>query len=101
MASRLNLHEMLCGILGSRCVYFQPPASVKMQYPAIVYSRRSIDNVYANDGVYDQHDSYEITWIGEDPDCDVVRDISKLPHCKYDRHFTSDNLHHDVFTLYY
>ena len=101
MGSRLILHEMLCNILGSRNVYFQPPASVKMLYPAIVYSRRSIDNVYASDSVYDQHDSYEITYIGEDPDDETVRYISKLPHCKYDRHFASDNLHHDVFVLYF
>ena len=34
---RLELHEILCTILGSRNVYFQPPESIKMNYPAIVY----------------------------------------------------------------
>lgn len=57
--------------------------------------------MHANDGVYNQHNSYEITLIGDDPDSEIVRDISKLPCCKYDRHFASDNLHHDVFVLYF
>ena len=39
MKTRYELHEFLCEILGSRNVYFQPPESVKMKYPAIVYER--------------------------------------------------------------
>ena len=49
---RLLLHEIFCEILGTRNAYFQPPESVKMNYPAIVYGLDSIENTYANDGVY-------------------------------------------------
>ena len=42
MKTRYELHEFLCEILGSRNVYFQPPESVKMKYPAIVYERTEI-----------------------------------------------------------
>ena len=49
---RLELHELLCGLLGSRHVYFQPPESVKMRYPAIVYNLDYIENKHADDGVY-------------------------------------------------
>ena len=101
MSRRLNLHEDLCAILGNKNVYFQPPSTIQMRYPAIVYSRKSIENVHANDRVYDQHDSYEIIVIDEDPDGEIYRDILKMPHCSYDRHYASDNLHHDVLTLYY
>lgn len=101
MASRLNLHEELCEKLGSRNVYYQPPSTIRMKFPAIVYFRKNIENVHANDGVYGQRDSYEITVIDEDPESEVVRAISTMSCCSYDRHFTSDNLHHDVFTLYY
>ena len=52
MASRLELHEALCKVLGSRNVYFQPPEDIKMNYPAIEYSRASIDNTFANNDVY-------------------------------------------------
>lgn len=101
MASRLELHELLCETLGSRNVYFQPPSSVKMVYPAIVYSRNNIGNRFANDLVYNQSLSYTVTVIDEDPDSEIVEKVSKLPMCRFDRHFTSDNLNHDTFTIYY
>lgn len=101
MASRLKLHEELCELLESRNVYFQPPSSVSMNYPAIVYSRNGIDNVHADDEVYDQHYSYEIIVIDEDPDSEIVVKVSKLPMCRFDRHYAADNLNHDVFTIYY
>ena len=37
MGTRIELQLKLEEILGSRHVYFQPPASIKMTYPAIVY----------------------------------------------------------------
>lgn len=101
MESRLELHELLCETLGSRHVYFQPPDSVKMKYPAIVYSRSNISNKFANDSVYKQSLAYAVTVIGEDPDSEIVEKVSRLPMCSFDRHFTSDNLNHDVFTIYY
>jgi hypothetical protein len=101
MDSRLELHEIFCNILESRNAYYQPPASVKMKYPAIVYSRKKIDNSYANNLVYKQSRAYEVTVIDEDPDSEIVKKVSELPACTHDRYFTSDNLNHDVFTLYY
>ena len=101
MASRLKLHEILCGILGNRNAYFNPPTSVKIQYPAIVYNRKRIDNTHADDGVYIQSDAYEVTVIDHDVDSEIVTKVSKLPMCAFDRNYKSDNLDHNVFTLYY
>lgn len=101
MGTRLELHEILVDILGSRNVYFQPPESIRMQYPAIVYSRSRIENRHADDGVYKQSLAYEVTVIDANPDSEFPMVISKLPTCRHDRHFVSDNLNHDVFTLYF
>lgn len=101
MESRLKLQTELETILGSRNVYFQPPESIRMIYPAIVYSRARIDNRHANDFVYKQDDAYEVIVIDRNPDSEIVRKISKLPKCRFDRHYKADNLNHDVFTLYY
>lgn len=101
MNNRLRLHELLCKILGSRQVYFQPPESVRMKYPAIVYSRNRIDNGHADDDVYMQSPSYSVTVIDKNPDSEIVENISLLPRCRFDRHYISDNLNHDVFTIYY
>lgn len=101
MASRLQLQTELEELLGSKNVYYQPPASVRMKYPSIIYSRNNIDNLHANDNVYMQSHSYELIVIDEDPDSEIVEKISRLPSCRFDRHYTTDNLNHDVFTIYY
>ena len=101
MASRLELHEILCKTLGSRNVYFQPPASLKMNYDAIRYFRKNIENVYADDSVYNQHDCYELIAIYRNPDSDISKKLSRLPMCRFERSYVADNLYHDVFTIYY
>ena len=101
MASRLQLQTELEELLGSKNVYYQPPASVKMSYPAIVYSRNDIRNDFANNDVYSQNRSYEVIVIDKNPDSEIVDRVSQLPMCRFDRHYTSDNLNHDVFILFY
>lgn len=101
MGNRLELHETLCAVLGSRNVYFQPPANVRMVYPAIVYSRNDIWNTFADNSTYMQSHSYEIIVIDKNPDSGIVDRIASLPMCRFNRHYTLDNLNHDVFTLYY
>lgn len=101
MASRLDLQTLLENLLGSRNVYYQPPASVSMKYPAIVYSRYDILNNHANNEVYSQKNAYMVTVIDRNPDSEYVKKVSMLPLCGFDRHYTSDNLNHDVFTLYF
>lgn len=101
MANRLELHEILCEALGSRHVYYQPPESVKMVYPAIVYARNTVSTRHADNAIYKQVVGYSVTVIDEDPDSEIPDRISRLPMCRFDRHFVSDNLNHDVFTIYY
>lgn len=101
MASRLELQTKLEELLGSRNVYFQPPASVKMKYPAIVYELDDINNKFANDSVYKQSLRYKITVMDFNPDSEIVKRVSKLPRCRFNQHFTSDNINHDAFTLYF
>lgn len=98
---RLELHEKLCTILGSRHVYFQPPESITMRYPAIVYELDSIDQTYADDGVYNFRRQYSITVITDDPDSDLPDKIAVLQTSRFNRHFKSDNLNHYVFSLYF
>lgn len=101
LKKRLELHEILCDILGTRNVYFQPPASLKMEYPAIRYSREDIENTSADNLTYKQDRFYQIIVIDRDPDSEIVHKVSRLPMCIFDRHYTSDNLNHDVFTICY
>lgn len=100
-SQRLNLDKILREILGTSNVYFQPPDTVKMKYPAIVYSRDDIENDHADNAVYMQSTVYQVVVIDRDPDSEIVTKVSKLPKCTFDRHYAADNLNHDVFTLYF
>lgn len=101
MGSRLELHEILCGILKTKSCYFQPPSSVRMQYPAIVYSRKDVEKRSADDMAYRKLPSYELVLIDKNPDSEFVDKLLDLPYCSFDRHYETDNLNHDVFTLYF
>lgn len=87
-------------LLGSKEVYYQPPESIKMSYPAIVYFKSGISTVKANDGNYRKHTKYTVTVIDKRPDHPVIDKLLSLPYCSYDRNYKSDNLEHDVLTLY-
>ena len=101
MAARLELHSVFQELLGSSNVYYQPPESIKMQYDAIRYSKKTIDSKYANDRKYSMTDCYEVIVISGLPDKPVIKKLLSLPYCSYDRHYIADNLHHDVLTIYW
>ena len=126
MGQRLGLHEMLCNALASlgvwlwdpfnfdednlpdaiatearKHVYFEPPEGFKMSYPCIVYGREAIDTKFASNMPYSHQKRYTVKVIDQDPESIIPDAIADLPKCSFDRHFVSDNLHHDVFTIYY
>ncbi len=101
MANRLDLQSLLEELLGSRNVYYTPPESIKMQYPAIRYSKKKIESVHADDSKYLMRDCYELIVISRTPDHPVIKQLLALPYCSYDRPYVADNLYHDVLTIYY
>lgn len=100
---RIELQDILEEILGSRNVYFQPPESIKLKYPCIVYQFQGMANRHADNIVYKTAKQYQVTYITKDPDTEDFTDIllARLPYSRYDRHFVSDNLNHEVFTVYF
>ena len=101
MANRLDLQSLLEELLGSRNVYYTPPESIKMQYPAIRYSKKKIESVHADDSKYLMRDCYELIVISRTPDHPVIKRLLALPYCGYDRPYVADNLYPDVLTIYY
>lgn len=87
-------------LLESRNVYYNPPESVRMSYDAIVFSRNAINNRFANDAVYLQSHSYEVTTITRDPDAPIIEKVSKLPGCSFVTSYVVDNLYHNRFTIH-
>lgn len=101
MQNRPELQTVLENILGSRNVYFQPSSNIQLRYPAIVYSRRTLKPIFANNKVYITLPEYEVTVIDKNPDSEYVAGVSQLPGCIHERHFKADNLNHDVFRLHH
>lgn len=101
MADRIDLQSMLEELLDSRNVYYQPPESIKMSYPAIKYSKQTIRSTHANNRKYSMNDCYQLVVISRLPDNPVIKKLLELPYCSYDRHYIADNLNHDVLTIYY
>lgn len=101
MVSRLNLQKELEEILGNRNVYFQPPETIKLQYPCIIYNLDKIVNTNADNIAYSKNRRYQITLIHKDPDNDVIDKLTNLQTCSMDRVYNASNLYHYVFTLFY
>lgn len=101
MDRRLELHQILTDVLGSKNVYFQPPASMHLKYPCIIYQYETGDTQFADDLPYIFVRKYQIQVIDPNPDTEIPDKIARLPRCLNDRNYTADNLNHYTFNIYY
>jgi len=114
MGNRLDLQALLqdviteynkavevTGTFNTYKIYFQPPETVKLSYPCIIYSRNLGETRFANNKPYTHRLRYTIIVIDKNPDSEILEKVAMLPMCVFDRHYTSDNLNHDVYNLYY
>ena len=100
--NRLEFHEKLCTMLGSRNVYFQPPETVKLSYPCIVYSRNDDYVRHADNTGYMAVDCYRVQIIAKDPAFELFETFtSKWQYVRQEPPFTADNMNHHNYTVYY
>lgn len=101
-ASRLSLHTEITEGLNIKNAYFQPPATIKMKYPCMIYSLSNASILHADDVTYLYTRRYQLTYVTPNPDDSK---IDEIPHyfkmCSFVRHFVSDNLNHYIYDLYY
>lgn len=101
MDRRLQLHDELLSIF-KKNVYYQPPESIKLSYPCLIYNLSSGNNVNADNMVYLFNRRYDCVYITRDPDHTFIESVlNHFAHATYDRRFVKDNLYHDNFTIYY
>lgn len=104
--ARLELHDIFIGILGTQGqpisrVYFQPPSTVTLKYPCIIYKRDSRGDIFANNDLYIGMRRYLVTVIDQNPDSLIPDKVGRLPYCVFMRHYSADGLNHDVYTIYF
>lgn len=99
MGPRPDLHALLVAITPK--VYFQPPPTLQIEYPCIIYERDALDSKHADNYPYALTKRYMITVIDEDPDSELPIKVAQLPMSTFNRFFTADQLNHDVFSVYF
>lgn len=83
-------------------LYFQPPESLQITYPCLIYELKDIRKVTADNRTYAKFRSYKLIYITWWPDSDVVDRIVDLPFCSLDgAPYKADNLYHYTYTMYY
>lgn len=82
-------------------VYFQPSDDAQMDYPCIAYERDNSLTRAADNMPYAWSQRYQVTYMDYDPDSDVIKKLVMFPYSRFDRHFSTSGLNHDVFVIYY
>lgn len=101
MGTRLELQTALEATQEGVNVYFQPPDSIKIVYPAIIYNRDYQHDDHADNIRYAYCRRYQVMVIDRDPDSAIPDKVSELPMSKYVRHFTTEGLNHDIYYVYF
>lgn len=96
---RLQLQTLLEGVTPH--VYFQPPATLQMQYPCIRYERNGSKVQRAGNKLYLRAKRYQITVIDRNPDSTLPGLVEEFDFCEFDRWFAADNLNHWVFNVFF
>jgi hypothetical protein len=72
-----------------------------MNYPCIVYQLDNMLNEHADNQPYRNLRRYLVMSVDRDPDSVLPEKISKLPTCSFNRAYSTSNLNHVAFTLYF
>ena len=99
---RLKLQTLLELLLGSKNVYFQPPESVRISYPCIIYSMNPSYVVKADNQTYIQHYRFHLQHIYKDFGDSLIDKIPKyFMYCSFDNRNIVDSLYHDEYTIFF
>ena len=85
-------------------VYFDPPTSVRMDYPCFRFVMNNTDSRYADNIHYMNHKRWAITYITrdvEDAEQVVKPVLNAFKYCTHETTYRAENLEHVVFNLYF
>lgn len=97
------LRELLMEKTDIDYCYYDPPASIRMTYPCVIFHLSDQDVIYADNQAYLSRLRWDVTIV--DPVSTngeiYIMEMIQLPMCRFGRHYVADNLHHYTFSLYY
>ena len=98
--SREQLQKILEDLSGVN-VYFQPPQSIRISYPAIIYSLSNISHTNANNNTYTIDHEYKIVLVDKNPDSKTIEKLMTLPRIRFADQYAKDGLYYNSFYIYY
>jgi hypothetical protein len=101
LGTRLDFQTLLESLGDGVSVYFQPPPNIQITYPAIIYNRDLLYTGFADNTAYASKFRWQITVIDADPDSPLHAKLAAMPLMQFVRHYTSDNLNHDIYNVYF
>jgi hypothetical protein len=99
MGQRLDLQALLETLVEH--VYFQPPPNIQLEYPCIVYKRDFADAKFADNQPYSNTLRYMVTVIDPDADSEIPLKVAAIPMTLFNRYYSADELHHDVYNVFF
>ena len=102
MDKRLELQYKLEELLGSENVYFQPPETIKLKYPCIIYSLDPTYTAHADNRNYITTNRYHIKHIYKKLS-NTLKDefLNEFMMISHDNAMIADSMYNDDFTLYF
>lgn len=98
---RLILQSKLEELLGSDRVYYQPPESITLKYPCILYTPDPFYSRKADNTSYITYNRYHVQHIYKQINGSLYSDImSTFKHVSHDQRHIVDSLYHDEYTIY-
>ena len=100
MGIRLELHGELLEM--APYAYYDPPSSVRLQYPCFIYHLSRVRPLFADNRIYQKYPCYMVTYISPSVSDYIVNEfLDRFKYCRFDRSYTADELHHYVFEVFY
>lgn len=98
--TRIELHKELEEAFGCKA-YYQPPESLKLTYPCIVYAIERFETRKANNANYLINERYKVSYLHKDVDDSTVKSVlrifNKMSHAQ---HYKTNGVYNDVYYLY-
>ena len=102
MLKRVDIQEKFKFLLGSNNVYYQPPANLKMKYPAIVYSLDGLDVKRFDNTRLINKNCFSVTHIYRNESENLVETILKnFEYISFDNRSIVDGIYNDHYTIYW
>ena len=100
MLKRVDIQEKFKFLLGSNNVYYQPPANLKMKYPAIVYSLDGLDVKRFDNARLINKNCFSVTHIYRNESENLVETMLKnFEYISFDNRSIVDGIYNDHYTI--